>query len=268
MNYEMVDLEDGYRQMRVEAPWEEIAPDYQDILEDFQGMAVPGFRTGKAPRPVLEVRFRREISEQLNRRVTHRLCRQALAEAGLQAVGPVEVSDIEWKRGENFRFTARFVPFPQFDLPDYRSWGPEVTEAADPQGGLSLKLLEAVDFPVPEELVRGELALDGQPDSVPNGEAWQAAARRVRLMLILKRLAREEGIEVEDADVEQRIQEKAVEFGTSPEVLRGELEQGGGRARLKDLLLAESVLEYMMDGMERKETVPERNGKAQWVKTT
>lgn len=166
----------------------------------------------------------------------------------------MEVSEVEWERGENFRFTARVVPLPQFELPNYRSWGPEVTGAADPQGELSLQLLEKVDFPVPAELVRGELAFDGQPDCEPESEAWLSAARRVRLMLILKRLAREEGLEVEDGEVEQRIAEKAAEFGTSPDTLKAELEQGGGRARLKDLLLAESVLEYMMDSMARKET--------------
>jgi FKBP-type peptidyl-prolyl cis-trans isomerase (trigger factor) len=249
MKWEMVDLEDGCRQMRVEAPWEEIKPDYHDILEDFKEMTVPGFRPGKAPRQVLEVRFRRDISDQLTRRVAQRLCRLALEQAGREAAGPLEVSGVEWERGQAFRFTVRFFPLPEFDLPDYRSWGAEILEADDPQGELSLLLLEKVDFPVPGELVRGELALDGQADGEPESEAWEAAARRVRLMLILKRIAREEGIEVEDADVEQRIEDKAAEFGTIPHSLIAELEHGGGRARLKDLLLAESVLEYLLENI-------------------
>jgi FKBP-type peptidyl-prolyl cis-trans isomerase (trigger factor) len=49
------------------------------------------------------------------------LCRQTLEEAGMEVTGPVEVSEIEWERGQNFRFTARFFPLPEFDLPDYRS---------------------------------------------------------------------------------------------------------------------------------------------------
>jgi FKBP-type peptidyl-prolyl cis-trans isomerase (trigger factor) len=250
MKWERVDLEDGYRQVRVEAPWEEIAPDYQDILEEFKGVAVPGFRPGKAPWRVLEMRFKREISDKLTHRVAGRLCRLALEEAGVQAAGPAEVSEVEWERDQTFRFKFRFFPLPEFELPDFRSWGTEVTEAADPQGELSLRLLEKVDFPIPDELVRGELAFDGHPEVEPGSEAWQAATRRVKLMLILKRLAREEGIEVEDADVEQRIQEKAAEFGTRPDVLKTELEQGGGKARLKDLLLAESVLAYLMESMQ------------------
>jgi FKBP-type peptidyl-prolyl cis-trans isomerase (trigger factor) len=192
--------------------------------------------------------------DQLTRRVAQRLCRLALEQAGREAAGPLEVSGVEWERGQAFRFTARFFPLPEFDLPDYLSWGAGITQADDPQGELSLLLLEKVDFPVPDEMVRGELALDGQADGEPDSEAWEAAARRVRLMLILKRLAREEGIEVEDADVEQRIEDKAAEFGTTAATLITELEHGGGRTRLKELLLAESVLEYLLENMRGKDT--------------
>jgi FKBP-type peptidyl-prolyl cis-trans isomerase (trigger factor) len=249
MKWEMVDLEDGFRQMRVEAPWEEISADYHDILAEFKGVEVSGFRPGKVPQPVLEGRFRREISEQLSRRGAQRLCRLALEEAGIEAVTPVEVSEIELERGENFRFAARFFPLPEFDPPDYSLWGSEITEVDDPQGELSLRLLETVDFPLPDDLVRRELAFDGEPDAEPGSEAWQAAARRLKLMLILKRLAREDGIEVDEADLEQRIKGKAAEFGTSPDTLKAELEKGGGKTRLKDLLLAESVLEYLLESM-------------------
>ena len=253
MKWEMVDLEGGFRQLRVEAPWEEISPDYEDILAEFKGLMVPGFRPGKVPQTVLEEHFRREISEQLSRRGAQRLCRLALEEAGLEAVTPVEVSETEWERGQSFRFTARFFPLPDFDLPDYRSWDSGIAQADDPQGELSLRLLEKVAFPLPDELVRGELAFDGQPECEPESEAWQGAAQRVKLMLILKRLAREDGIEIDDADLEQRITEKAAEFETSPETLKAELEKGGGRPRLKDLLLAESVLEYLLENTTGKE---------------
>ena len=71
-------------------------------------------------------------------------------------------------------------------------------------------------------------------------------------MLILKRIARLEGIEIEPADVDRRIEEKAAEFGTKSGTLRVELEKSGGRARLKDLLLAESVLEYLLETIRLK----------------
>jgi FKBP-type peptidyl-prolyl cis-trans isomerase (trigger factor) len=247
MKWEMVPQEDGFCRLRVQVPWEKIAPDYDDILNDYARLPLPGFRPGKAPRQIVEQRFRKEIAEELSRRGAPRLCRLALEQAEAQATGPVEVSEVEWEKGQTFRFTARFFPLPEFELPDYRSLRPLDPEGEDPHGELSHRLLELVDLVVPEEMVRGELAFEGQPDGEPESEAWQAAARRVKLMLILKRIAREEGIEVEEADVEQRIQEKAEVFGTKAETLRAELENGGGIPRLKDLLLAESTLEYLLE---------------------
>jgi FKBP-type peptidyl-prolyl cis-trans isomerase (trigger factor) len=247
MKWEMVVQEDGFRRLQVQVPWEEIAPDYDDILNDYARLPLPGFRPGKAPRPVVEQRFRKEIGEELSRRGAQRLCRLALAQAEAEATGPVEVSEVEWDKGQTFRFTVRFFPLPEFELPDYRALAPLEAEGEDPHGQLSLRLLALVDLAVPEEMVRGELAFEGQPDDDSDSEAWQAAARRVKLMLILKRIAREEGIEVEDADVEERIQEKAEVFGTKAETLRAELEKGGGLARLRDLLLAESTLEYLLE---------------------
>ena len=66
-------------------------------------------------------------------------------------------------------------------------------------------------------------------------------------MLILKQIARQEGIEVNEADVNNRIDEKAEEFGTEKKSLQAELEQVGGMQRLRDMLLAESTLEYLME---------------------
>jgi FKBP-type peptidyl-prolyl cis-trans isomerase (trigger factor) len=78
--------------------------------------------------------------------------------------------------------------------------------------------------------------------------------------LILKRLAREEGIEVEEADVDRRIEEKAAEFGTNLDTLSAELEEGGGKARLKDLLLAESVLEYLLENLQANKLTCKEGG--------
>ena len=66
-------------------------------------------------------------------------------------------------------------------------------------------------------------------------------------MLILKQIAHQEGISVDAADLQARIAAKAVEFETTKKALQSELEKGGGMERLKDMLLAESTLEYLME---------------------
>ena len=54
-------------------------------------------------------------------------------------------------------------------------------------------------------------------------------------------------LEVDEADVERRIAEKAVEFGAHPDTLKAEFEKGNGRQRLKDMLLAESTLNFLIE---------------------
>ena len=244
MKWELGDSNDGWRQLRIEAPWEELADDYRDLLASYAQVKLPGFRPGKVPRAVLEQRFGREIFDALGRRGAERLGRQALREAEIEAAGALEISEIACIKEEPLRCTGRFIPFPAFALPDYRALAvPKHAEA--PLDELSRLLLESTPFAVPAPLVRSELAVEGSDDE-PGSAAWQAAEERVRLLLILKRIARSEGIEVDERDIEQRIAAKAREFETTPAQLKAELEQGGGYLRLRDLLLAESTLEYLL----------------------
>ena len=202
---------------------------------------IPGFRLGKVPRSVIEQKLQKEIIEELSNRAAHRMGREALSEAGVEALGPVEIGDIECVKGKPFRFTGRFWPMPEMVLPELGSLVIR-DDSTDPKDQISNQLLERVIFRVPDDVVHAELGND-EGDNV----ALKAAADRVRLILILKRIARQEGIEVSEADIDQRIKEKAVEFGSDPNVLRSELEEGGGRQRLKDMLLSESTLEYIVE---------------------
>ncbi len=236
----------GWKTLRVTVPWEEVSGDYNDILEKYRGVRIPGFRAGKAPRPVVEKRFEREIMDELSHRCGSRMGRDALTEAGAEPLGPVEAVDIECAKERPFRFTIRFYPMPEITLPEIDSF--TITDdGTDPRDRISKGLLEQVSFEVPDELVRAELG-KGIGDEVTRlGVEWKAAADRVRLMLILKRIARREGIEVDESDVERRIEEKAAEFGEDVDSLKAEFEKGGGRQRLKDLLLAESTLNFLIE---------------------
>ena len=245
MKWELGDSNDGWRQLRIEAPWEELADDYRDLLDSYAKVKLPGFRPGKVPRAVLEQRFGREIFDALGRRGAERLGRQALREAEIEAAGALEISEIACIKEEPLRCTGRFIPFPAFALPDYRALAVR-KDAEAPLDELSRLLLESTPFAVPAPLVRSELAVDGNADDEPGSDAWRAAEERVRMMLILKKIARTEGIEVDERDVERRIAAKAREFETTPAQLKAELEQGGGYLRLRDLLLAESTLEYLL----------------------
>jgi FKBP-type peptidyl-prolyl cis-trans isomerase (trigger factor) len=230
--------------LQIEAPWPEIAADYEDLVARYAKVRIPGFRPGKAPRSAIEQRFKKAILDDLKASVTQRLVREALQKAGIEALGTPEASEIECDAGKPFSARLRYLPMPEFELPDLADLRRD-DDGTDARDRISRRLLQLVPFEVPGALIREELAIDGLGESARGSEAWTSAADRIRLMLILKRIARQQGIEVDEADVSKRIAEKAIEFGTTKEALEEELEEGGGVDRLKDMLLAESTLEFL-----------------------
>ena len=245
MKWEQQASDDGYQRLRVEVDWSELAADYDDMVSRHARIRVPGFRAGKTPRSVIEQRFKNEINAALTRRAAQRFGLQAVREAGMAIPGPAEVEEVDCMKGRPFRALLRFYPLPQIDLPDLGTLG-AAAAGSDPRDHISLRLLELVSFDLPERLITEELGREGS-DAEPGSAAWQAASDRIRLMLILSQIARQEGISVDKADLQQRIAEKAVEFGTSPKQLQAELEEESGLERLRDMLLAESTLEYLME---------------------
>jgi FKBP-type peptidyl-prolyl cis-trans isomerase (trigger factor) len=245
MKWEGIESENGCRQIQVVAGWEEIAADYDDIVSEYSHLSLPGFRPGKVPRSVIEQRFREQMLDDLWQRAAQRLGKEALRKAATECLGPIEISIIECLKGKPLRFVARFRPMPEFEVPDIMSLVIE-DNGTDPRDQISYRLLETVSFAVPDDVVRSEMGTD-EIDCGKESPVWKAAEDRVRLLLILKRIAREEGIDVTEADVERRIKEKAFEFGTNPDALRAELEGGRGRQRLKDMLLAEGTLDYITE---------------------
>jgi FKBP-type peptidyl-prolyl cis-trans isomerase (trigger factor) len=246
MQWTHLNNENGYCRLSIEAPWPEIADDYHDIVAQYAKVPIPGFRAGKTPQAIIEKRFRKEISADLSARVAQRFGWEALQEAGAEALGPLQAFEIECDKGRPFRAQVRFLPMPEISLPDLAGLLTSY-DGTEPRDRISLKLLELAPFEVPGELVREELSRDGLGESDPGSEVWTAAADRIRLMVILKKIARQEGITVDERDVNKRIAKKAEEFGTTTGSLKVELEQGDGMGRLRDMLLAESTLQYLLD---------------------
>lgn len=246
MKITQLDDNDGKKVIQIEASWPEIEADYRDIVSGYSRIRLPGFRPGKVPQSVIERRFQKEIIENLSGRVARRFGREAIWEAGIEALGPLEISEIRCERGNPFEAVVQYLPLPDFSLPDLAGLK-DINDGPKVRDRVSRRLLDLVTFEVPGELVRRELDLDGAGERDPAGEPWRAAAERIRLMIILRKIARQEGIEVDESEVNERIAERAEEWGESENALRSELEEGCGMIRLRDMLLAERTLQYLVE---------------------
>lgn len=132
-------------------------------------------------------------------------------------------------------------------------------------------LLDRADFDLPQSLVerqtglavRGmvrQIALRGgtrEQITARSQEIVSAAAKtsaeRVKLSYVLDGIAREEKIEVSEADVDAQIRFLAERHGMTPERLRAELEEADGMDRLRAEIRAEKALDFVLEHAKLKE---------------
>jgi len=133
--------ENGYRCLSIKVPWEEIAVDYDDLVTRYvTTVHLTGFRSGKVPRKVIEQRFHKEIMADLSVRTVQRLGREAVQETGIEALGPLEASEIECCKGKAFRAKVRYIPKPEIVLTELDEIF-TAEDGADPRDLISFRLL-------------------------------------------------------------------------------------------------------------------------------
>ena len=156
---------------------------------------------------------------------------------------------MEFSKGRRFTFKAEFDVVPEFTLPVYSGLSLSKDAEDDPlRDEISRYLLENTQLELPASFVDREMEGESVGEDDPSYEDIRSAVEaRMRLLIILKRIAREDGIEVDDRDMDERIAAIAEAEGTTPKLLRNELATKGGMTRLRDFLLAEMVLDYIIE---------------------
>ena len=247
MHIVVKDLEEQRKEIRIQAEWEDIQADYEDLLNTYLQGHIPGFRPGKAPREIVERRFQWEVLDEVSERCTQRLLRHALEQNGLAVTGPVSITELEIEKNNPFRFTAIFTVVPDFDLPVYGEFRFSVSTHEQRRDEVCRWLLDSTDIVVPDALVEHELSVDGQKDVEKENDAWKAAQERVKLLLILDKIALQDGIEIDERDMQERIERTAEQYGKTVSSLRQQLLRDGGMSRMRSFLRAERTLDYLLE---------------------
>ncbi|MFB3910079.1 MAG: trigger factor [Candidatus Eisenbacteria bacterium] len=259
MKHDLKDASDGRTALRVTADWPEVRTDYEDVVSEYMRMPVPGFRAGRAPRHVIEARYRRDIREDFIARCGRRLAHQVLSERNLHTAGGMEVVESHAESGQEFSFTAECVVLPRLELPDYRNVPLAGASDEERRDEMNAWLLRNTAWNPPDPLVRKECERDDPSSAEPGSDAWRRAEDRVKLMWILEQIAEAEGIESEPREVDLRIEKIAHETNVDPLQLRHELGEEGV-ARLETLLQAEETLSYLLTLADAQKSRDARNG--------
>src|SRR6184192_1734648 len=87
---------DSVSTLQIELPPEQVSKEWDAIADNYARFAkIPGYRPGKAPRRVIEAKFRKEIQEQLTKKLVSQSYRDAVAEKRLRVVSLTNLEDVK-----------------------------------------------------------------------------------------------------------------------------------------------------------------------------
>ena len=122
MNVEVENLPNCITTLRVEVPADQVSKTWDTVAKDYTQYAkIPGYRPGKAPRNVVENKYKKQIREEVEKKLLSESCREAINEKKLRVISLTDVQDVEFGDDKTMRFTATLVTAPEFELPDYKT---------------------------------------------------------------------------------------------------------------------------------------------------
>ncbi len=152
--------------LQIELPPEDVSKEWDSIANSFARFArIPGYRPGKAPRSVIEKRFRKEIQDELTKKLVSKSYHDAIEQKQLRVVSLTNLEDVQFGQDKSMRFRATVVTAPEFELPDYQNIPVQVpdTKVSDAEIDAALERLrdQSADFvDVPERGVQmGDFAV-------------------------------------------------------------------------------------------------------------
>jgi trigger factor len=175
--------------LRIELPPEEVSKEWDAIANSFARFArIPGYRPGKAPRAVIEKRFRKEIQDEVTKQLVSRSYHDAIAQKQLRVASVSNVEDVQFGDDKSMRFRATVVTAPEFELPDYKGIPVTLPDTkvigAEVDAALERLREQAADFVgvTDRGLQMGDFAVldfDGAIDSKPVAEIAPNASKNL-----------------------------------------------------------------------------------------
>ena len=189
MKVEVENQPQGLATLRIELPPEEVRKEWDSIANNYSRYArIPGYRAGKAPRQVIEKKFRKEIQDELTKKLVSKSYHDAIAEKQLRVVSLTDLGDVEFGDDRSMRFRATVVTAPEFELPEYKNIPVQLPAAtvteAEVETALERLRDQSADFTdvADRELAMGDFAVldfTGAIDGIPIGEIVPEASKNL-----------------------------------------------------------------------------------------
>ena len=121
MKINIKNINEYTREIKLDIPWETLEPDFEVCIKKFsKKVKLPGFRPGKIPRERLLQQFQPNIEAQFMDDNIYKYYLTALQDKKIVPVNQAAISDVNFKMGDEFSFTAKFEVEPDFSLPRFK----------------------------------------------------------------------------------------------------------------------------------------------------
>jgi len=175
--------------LKIELPPEEVSKEWDTIANSFARFAkIPGYRPGKAPRAVVDKRFRKEIQDEVTKKLVSKSYREAIEQKKLRVASLTNLEEVRFGEDKSMRFEATVVTAPEFKLPDYKNIPVQLqdTKVTEQEIDATLERLrdQTADFiDVPERAAQMEdfvvVDFEGTMDGKPISEIAPNASKNL-----------------------------------------------------------------------------------------
>ena len=175
--------------LQIELPPEEVSKEWDAIANSFARFAkIPGYRPGRAPRTVIEKRFRKEIQNELTKKLVSKSYHEAIEQEQLRVVSLANIEDVQVGEDKSMRFRATVVTAPEFELPEYKNIPVQLpeTKVSESEVEVAIERLrdQSADFvDVPDRALQmGDFAVidfEGSSDGKPISEIAPQASKNL-----------------------------------------------------------------------------------------
>lgn len=230
--------EDGTIAIKITVPWKEVEDAREGVTESLaKQVAVPGFRPGKAPTKIAKEKLSKEkVQEELLRKVLSDSYNEAVKKNNLTPIITPYIHVEVFEEGTNLEFTAETCEAPVVDLKNYKAEVQKLTagskivvpgkeEKKVPMEEIMTAVIKNTETKVPKPLIEAETnrllsqlleelktlgltleqflsSRDRKPEDL-RAEYEERAQRDLKLEFVLRKIADEEKITVEEKDISE-----------------------------------------------------------------
>ena len=147
---ELEEISPVKKKLRVEVPVETVLAEFNRVATTYRRHSrIAGFRPGKAPVALVKRRYRKDIRQEVLRKLIPESYDQSIRERKIRPLGQLQLEQVELNEGEPLVYEALVETLPEFRIPDYRGLEVRLEKKAPDEESVNQELEQLRDRHAP-----------------------------------------------------------------------------------------------------------------------